>query len=226
MLCVQETKIQKDQLTEALSSIGEYSSYFSQAEKKGYSGVAIFTKHQPLAVMDGLGIEEFDAEGRVLTIELESCFVTSVYVPNSQPGLKRLDYRLRFNDALFSFLENLNSSKPVILCGDLNVAHKEIDITNPKRNELNPGFYVDERNKFSQLLDAGFIDTFRNAHPDTVKYSWWSYRFNARAKNIGWRLDYVVVSKDIGHAVEQAFIRNDIYGSDHCPVGITLGDLS
>ncbi len=226
MLCIQETKIQNDQLTDALKHVGEYHSYFSQAEKKGYSGVAIYTKHRPVAIIEGIGTEEFDGEGRVLTIELETCFVTSVYVPNSQPGLKRLDYRLRFNDALFSFLEGLNDSKPVILCGDLNVAHREIDITNPKANELNPGFYIEERNKFSRLLEKGFVDTFRNAHPDTIKYSWWSYRFNARAKNIGWRLDYIVVSEDISGAVEQAFIRDDIHGSDHCPVGIILGDLS
>lgn len=222
VLCVQETKIQNDQLTDSLTRIGDYTGYFSQAEKKGYSGVAIYTRHEPLSVVYGMGVDEFDAEGRVLTIELDSCFITSVYVPNSQPELRRLDFRKRFNAALRSFLADLESSKPVIVCGDFNVAHHEIDIKNPEANRMNPGFYIEERDAFTELLDAGFVDTFRSLYPETVKYSWWSYRFNARAKNIGWRLDYVLVSKALFTRVNDAYIRNDIYGSDHCPVSIQL----
>lgn len=225
IMCLQETKIRKEQLNADFTDIGEYKSFFSEAEKKGYSGVAIYTLHEPVAVIDGIGEETFDSEGRVLTIELDNFFVTSVYVPNSQPELRRFDFRKEFNDKFMEFVKELEAQKPVIICGDMNVAHNEIDLKNPQNNKMNPGFYIGEREKFTELLDAGFIDTFRTLYPDTIKYSWWSYRFNARAKNIGWRIDYVLASPSIFKHVKDAFIRNDIYGSDHCPVGITLGDM-
>ncbi|MGM5480205.1 MAG: exodeoxyribonuclease III [Nanobdellota archaeon] len=225
VLCVQETKLQDHQLTDSMRTIDSYKSFFSFAKKKGYSGVGIYTKQEPLAVLNGVGDDDFDDEGRVVTVELEQFFVCSVYVPNSQHGLKRLDFRKRFNEVFKSFLKDLEKSKPVIVCGDFNVAHNEIDITNPKANQMNPGFYIEEREHFSDLLDKGFIDTFRYFYPDTVRYSWWSYRFNARARNIGWRLDYILVPKNLLSSVQDALIRNDIYGSDHCPVELHLGDI-
>ncbi|MGM5481226.1 MAG: exodeoxyribonuclease III [Nanobdellota archaeon] len=225
VLCLQETKIRKEQLKEELTHIGDYTSYFSEAEKKGYSGVAIYTRHEPVAVIDGIGEEKFDSEGRVLTIELENFFVISVYVPNSQPELRRFDFRKEFNEKFQTFVKDLEAQKPVIICGDFNVAHNEIDLKNPQNNKMNPGFYIGEREKFTELLETGFVDTFRKLYPDTIKYSWWSYRFNARAKKIGWRIDYVLTSQSLFKHVKDAFIRNDIYGSDHCPVGILLGDM-
>lgn len=224
VLCIQETKAQEDQLDESIKNIGDYHSYFHSAVKKGYSGTAIYSKKKPLAVLYGLGIEEFDNEGRVLTAEYDSVFVISVYVPNAQPGLVRIEYRERFNDALLRFVSDLHSEygKDVVICGDLNVAHNEIDLKNPGPNRGNPGFSDEERSKFNELLDAGYIDTFRHFHPEEVKYSWWSYRFSARAKNIGWRIDYVVVNKNLLPKIKEAEIHNEVLGSDHCPVGIEL----
>lgn len=224
VLCIQETKAQQEQLDESLLSIGDYHSYFHSAEKKGYSGTAIYSKKKPLSVQYGIGVEEFDCEGRVLTAEYDDVFVISVYVPNAQPGLVRIEYRERFNDALLQFVENLRTEygKDIVICGDLNVAHNEIDLKNPGPNRGNPGFSDEERAKFNELLDAGYIDTFRHFYPEVVKYSWWSYRFSARAKNIGWRIDYVVVNKDAIKRVKSAKIHNEVLGSDHCPVSIEL----
>lgn len=222
VLCIQETKAQLDNLEEHHTEIGDYHSYFFSAKKKGYSGVGIYTKKKPLNVIEGLGIEEFDDEGRVLTIELEKIYVISVYVPNAQPELFRIKYRERFNDALKNFANKLRKKKTVVICGDLNVAHKEIDLKNPSPNRGNPGFSDEERKKFNELLDAGYIDTFRHIHPTEVKYSWWSYRFSARAKNIGWRIDYIVVNKEVIDKVNKAEIHNEVLGSDHCPVSIKI----
>lgn len=224
VLCVQETKAQVDDLSGEHKEIGEYYSFFHSAKKKGYSGVAIYSKKKPLTVIEGIGIEEFDDEGRVLTAEFDNVFVLSVYVPNAQPALVRIEYRKRFNDALLKFMDNLQEKygKNVVLCGDLNVAHNEIDLKNPGQNRGNPGFSDEEREKFNELLDAGYIDTFRNLHPEKIKYSWWSYRFSARAKNIGWRIDYVIVNKELMKKVKEAEILNEVLGSDHCPVEIEL----
>ncbi len=224
VLCIQETKAQEDQLDDSIKNVGEYYSYFHSAEKKGYSGVAIYSKTKPLSIQYGIGVEEFDSEGRVLTAEYEDVFVLSIYVPNAQPGLVRIKYRERFNDALLEFANKLQKEygKGVILCGDLNVAHNEIDLKNPGPNRGNPGFSDEERSKFNKLLDAGYIDTFRHFYPEEIKYSWWSYRFNARAKNIGWRIDYVVVNKEFISRIKDAEILNEVMGSDHCPVSITI----
>lgn len=200
-----------------------YASYWNYAEKKGYSGTAIFTKHEPLEVSYGLGIDEHDHEGRVITLEMPDFYLVNVYTPNSQDGLKRLDYRMTWDDAFREYLLRLDSKKPVIACGDMNVAHKEIDLKNPKTNRKNAGFTYEEREKFTQLLSAGFTDTFRNLHPDEEgAYSWWSYRFRAREKNAGWRIDYFVVSNRIAGDIKSANIHNEIFGSDHCPVELEI----
>lgn len=200
-----------------------YASYWNYAEKKGYSGTAIFTKHEPLEVSYGLGIDEHDHEGRVITLEMPDFYLVNVYTPNSQDGLKRLDYRMTWDDAFREYLLRLDSKKPVIACGDMNVAHKEIDLKNPKTNRKNAGFTDEEREKFTQLLSGGFTDTFRSLHPDEEgAYSWWSYRFRAREKNAGWRIDYFVVSNRIAGDIKSANIHNEIFGSDHCPVELEI----
>lgn len=218
--CLQETKMQEGQLD--LSFEG-YTSYWNYAEKKGYSGTAIFTKHQPLQVTYGLGIDEHDHEGRVITLEMEKFFLVTVYTPNSQDGLKRLDYRMTWDDDFRAYLQKLDQSKPVLICGDLNVAHKEIDLKNPKTNRMNAGFTDQEREKFQLLLDAGFIDTFRYFYPEQTNiYSWWSYRFKAREKNAGWRIDYFLASASLADKLKEANIHTEIFGSDHCPVEVTV----
>ena len=218
--CLQETKMQEGQLD--LSFEG-YTSFWNYAEKKGYSGTAIFTKHQPLQVTYGLGIDEHDHEGRVITLEMEKFFLVTVYTPNSQDGLKRLDYRMTWDDDFRAYLQKLDQSKPVLVCGDLNVAHKEIDLKNPKTNRMNAGFTDQEREKFQLLLDAGFIDTFRYFYPEQTNiYSWWSYRFKAREKNAGWRIDYFLASASLADKLKEAKIHTEIFGSDHCPVEVTV----
>ena len=200
-----------------------YHSFWNYADKKGYSGTAIFTRHTPLSVTYGIGIDEHDHEGRVITLEMEDFYLITAYVPNSQDGLKRLDYRMKWEDDFRNYLLELDKKKPVIVCGDLNVAHKEIDLKNPKTNRMNPGFTDQEREKFTALLDSGFTDSFRFFFPDLEgAYSWWSYRFQARAKNTGWRIDYFVVSNRLAERMESAAILNEIMGSDHCPVELTL----
>lgn len=217
--CLQETKMQAGQLD--LEFLG-YQSYWNYAEKKGYSGTAIYTKHTPLSVRYGIGIEQHDHEGRVITLEYDDFYLVCVYVPNAQDGLKRLAYRMQWEDDFRAYLIALDLQKPVIMCGDLNVAHQEIDLKNPKTNHKNPGFTDEERGKFTTLLDSGFKDTFRSLHPDDITYSWWSYRFHAREKNTGWRIDYFVVSERLMDKVTAANIHTDIYGSDHCPVSLEL----
>ena len=219
--CLQETKMQAGQLD--LEFLG-YKSYWNYADKKGYSGTAIYTKHEPLSVSYGIGIDEHDHEGRVITLEVQDFFLVCVYTPNSQDELRRLDYRMQWEDDFRSYLLKLQASgKGVIVCGDLNVAHKEIDLKNPKSNRRNAGFTDEERGKFTELLDAGFIDTFRHFYPDqTDIYSWWSYRFQARQKNAGWRIDYFVASEDLRERLIDAKIHTEIFGSDHCPVELTL----
>ena len=217
--CLQETKMQQGQLD---LSFDGYESYWNYADKKGYSGTAIFTRRKPINVTYGIGIDEHDHEGRVITLETEDFFLVDVYTPNSQDGLKRLDYRMKWEDDFRAYLMRLDGSKPVIVCGDMNVAHKEIDLKNPKSNRRNAGFTDEERQKFSQLLASGFTDTFRLLHPEQVTYSWWSYRFKAREKNAGWRIDYFVTSQRLDNHVKEAGIHNEIYGSDHCPVELVL----
>lgn len=217
--CLQETKMQQGQLDLAFDG---YESYWNYAEKKGYSGTAIFTKHHPLSVTLGMGIEEHDHEGRVITLEYPDFYLVTVYTPNSQDGLRRLDYRMSWEDAFRAFLHDLDSKKPVIVCGDMNVAHEEIDIKNPKTNRRNAGFTDEEREKMTTLLGSGFIDTFRTLHPEEVKYSWWSYRFRAREKNAGWRIDYFLISDCLRDRLQSADIHNEIFGSDHCPVEVDL----
>ena len=218
--CLQETKMQEGQLD---LSFDGYESYWNYAEKKGYSGTAIFTRRTPLNVTYGLDIEEHDREGRVITLEMDDFFLVTVYTPNSQDGLRRLDYRMTWEDAFRDYLLRLDARKPVIVCGDMNVAHQEIDLKNPKSNRKNAGFTDEERAKFQQLLDAGFTDTFRYFYPDqTDIYSWWSYRFKAREKNAGWRIDYFVVSNRLRKRLAGAKIHTEILGSDHCPVEVTL----
>lgn len=218
--CLQETKMQEGQLDLAFDG---YTSYWNYAEKKGYSGTAIFTRHQPLSVTYGLDIEHHDKEGRVITMEMEKFYLVTVYTPNSQDGLKRLDYRMTWEDDFRNYLLELDKKKPVIVCGDLNVAHKEIDLKNPKTNRMNAGFTDQEREKFQLLLDSGFIDTFRFFYPDMESiYSWWSYRFKAREKNTGWRIDYFLASKRLADKLTGAKIHTEIYGSDHCPVEVTI----
>ena len=217
--CLQETKMQEGQLDLVFDG---YQSFWNYAEKKGYSGTAIYSRHTPLSVRYGIGVEEHDHEGRVITLEMPTFFLVTAYVPNSQDGLRRLDYRMKWEDDFLSYLKHLDEQKPVVLCGDLNVAHKEIDLKNPKTNRRNAGFTDEEREKFSVLLDNGFTDTFRSLHPDDVVYSWWSYRFRAREKNAGWRIDYFVVSDRLLPDVVSAKIHTDIMGSDHCPVELEL----
>ncbi|MBF2489645.1 exodeoxyribonuclease III [Listeria marthii] len=220
IFCLQETKLQEGQIKLDLPA---YKDYWNYAVKKGYSGTAIFTKVEPLSVQYGLGIPEHDTEGRVITLEFEEFFMVTVYTPNSQAELKRLDYRMTFEDAILEYLKNLDKTKPVVLCGDLNVAHAEIDLKNPKTNRKNAGFSDEERAKFSAFLDAGFIDSFRYFYPDlTDAYSWWSYRMNARARNTGWRIDYFVVSERLKDKLVDAKIHADVLGSDHCPVELEL----
>lgn len=200
-----------------------YRSYWNYAEKKGYSGTAIYARHEPMSVSYGIGIEEHDKEGRVITLEYEQFFLVTVYVPNSQDELKRLDYRMTWEDAFRAYLLSLDAKKPVIVCGDLNVAHKEIDLKNPNTNRKNAGFTDEERAKFTTLLEAGFVDTFRHFYPDAEgMYSWWSYRFKAREKNAGWRIDYFLVSERLREQLESAGIHNEIFGSDHCPVEVNI----
>lgn len=218
--CLQETKMQAGQLDLQFDG---YQSYWNYAEKKGYSGTAVFTRHQPLSVAYGIGIEEHDREGRVITLEMEEFYLITVYVPNSQDGLRRLDYRMVWEDDFLAYLKKLEEKKPVVVCGDLNVAHKEIDLKNPKSNRKNAGFTDEEREKFTCWLNAGFTDTFRYFYPDQADiYSWWSYRFKAREKNAGWRIDYFVTSASLNERLNGAAIHTEIYGSDHCPVELTL----
>ncbi|MDE5570487.1 MAG: exodeoxyribonuclease III [Prevotella sp.] len=217
--CLQETKMQAGQLD--LQYDG-YESYWNYADKKGYSGTAIFTRHKPLSVTYGLGIDEHDHEGRVITLEMADFYLVTCYTPNSQDGLRRLDYRMQWEDDFRQYLMKLDQQKPVILCGDLNVAHEEIDLKNPKTNRQNAGFTDQEREKFTTLLNSGFIDTFRTLYPEQVTYSWWSYRFQARQKNAGWRIDYFVTSQRLQPEIEDAKIHTEILGSDHCPVELTL----
>lgn len=217
--CLQETKMQAGQLD--LSFEG-YQSYWNYAEKKGYSGTAIFTRHEPLSVSYGIGIEEHDHEGRVITLEMPDFYIVTVYTPNSQDGLRRLDYRMQWEDDFQAYLHRLDQHKPVVVCGDMNVAHQEIDLKNPKTNTRNAGFTDEERAKMTQLLDSGFVDTFRYLHPDEVRYSWWSYRFKAREKNVGWRIDYFLVSERLASRLQSASIHTDIMGSDHCPVEVVF----
>ena len=217
---LQETKLQEGQID---LQIPGYYSYWNYAEKKGYSGTAIFTRHKPLGVSYGLGIEEHDKEGRVITLEYEKFYLVNAYVPNSQDEIKRLDYRMKWEDDLRSYLMDLSKKKSVVYCGDLNVAHKEIDLKNPKTNRMNPGFTDEEREKMTALLSSGFTDTFRYLYPDKENiYSWWSYRFRAREKNTGWRIDYFIVSDDLKDKVKEAGIHTEILGSDHCPVSLVL----
>lgn len=218
--CLQETKMQAGQLDLQFEG---YKSYWSYADKKGYSGTAIYTRHEPLAVSYGLGIDEHDHEGRVITLEMPEYFVVTAYIPNSQDGLRRLNYRMKWDEDFRNYLMELRKKKPVIACGDFNVAHQEIDLKNPKSNRRNAGFTDEEREQFSNLLNAGFTDTFRFFHPDeTGIYSWWSYRFKAREKNAGWRIDYFIVSDDLNDQLADAKIHTEIFGSDHCPVEVVL----
>ena len=217
--CIQETKMQIGQADFAPEG---YFQYWNSAEKKGYSGTAIFTKHQPLSVQYGIGIPEHDTEGRAITLEYEKFYLLCVYTPNSQRELARLDYRMTWEDALRDYIKKLDAEKPVIYCGDLNVAHEEIDLKNPKTNHFSAGFSDQEREKFTQLLDSGFTDTFRSLYPDRVLYSWWSYMYHAREKNAGWRIDYFVISNRLNTELKDSFILTDVMGSDHCPVGIEI----
>lgn len=218
--CLQETKMQEGQLDLRFEG---YQSYWNYAEKKGYSGTAIFTRHQPLSVTYGIGVEEHDREGRVITLEMDQFYLITVYVPNSQDGLKRLGYRMTWEDDFLAYLKTLEANKPVVVCGDLNVAHREIDLKNPKSNRKNAGFTDEERGKFTRWLEAGFTDTFRHFYPEQKDiYSWWSYRFKAREKNAGWRIDYFVTSASLDDKLVDARIHTDVLGSDHCPVELVL----
>lgn len=220
IFCIQESKCQDGQIELPLEG---YHQYWNYAVKKGYSGTAIFTKKEPLSVKYGLGFEEHDQEGRVITLEFDNFYMVTVYTPNSKTELERLDYRMVWEDLFREFLKGLEERKPVIVCGDLNVAHKEIDLKNPKTNTKNAGFTIEERTKFTELLNAGFVDTFRHFYPDlTGEYSWWSYRFNARAKNAGWRIDYFLTSESLRDKLEDAKIHQEVLGSDHCPVELKI----
>ncbi|MGB7604999.1 MAG: exodeoxyribonuclease III [Lutisporaceae bacterium] len=220
IFCLQETKLQEGQIELALEG---YYQYWNYAEKKGYSGVAVFCKVEPISINLGMNKEEHDKEGRIITLEFEDFYFVTVYTPNSKQELERLDYRMQWEDEFRSYVKQLDSKKPVILCGDLNVAHKEIDLKNPKSNTRNAGFTDEERNKFTELLGAGFIDTYRYFNPDKEgAYSWWSYRFNARANNAGWRIDYFVVSESLKDSLEGAGIYPEVHGSDHCPVELVI----
>ncbi|MBO5609681.1 MAG: exodeoxyribonuclease III [Eubacterium sp.] len=220
IFAIQESKMQKDQLSLELDG---YYQYWNYAKKKGYSGTAVFTRKEPLNVIYGMGIEEHDQEGRMITLEFEDFYFICVYVPNSQEGLKRLDYRMKWEDDFRSYILELDKKKPVIVCGDMNVAHKEIDLKNPSSNHKNPGFTDDEREKMGILLDSGFVDSFRYKYPDkTEAYSWWSYRFNSRARNAGWRIDYFLVSEKLKEKIVDASIHSEVMGSDHCPIELEI----
>lgn len=219
IFCIQESKLQEGQIDFAPEG---WHSFWNYAEKKGYSGTAVFAKAEPLNVSMGIGIEEHDHEGRVITLEYPEFYLITVYTPNSQEGLKRLDYRMTWEDDFRAYLVRLSQTKPVIVCGDMNVAHEEIDIKNPKTNRRNAGFTDEEREKFSTLLGAGFTDTYRYLYPDRVEYSWWSYRFKAREKNAGWRIDYFLTSNAVRDQIRDAKILTDIFGSDHCPVELDI----
>ena len=220
IFCIQETKLQEGQIELELPG---YHQFWNYAQKKGYSGTAVFTKQEPSAVQYGIGVPEHDTEGRVITLEYEDFYLVTVYTPNAQRELTRLAYRMEWEDAFRNYLQTLEKTKPVIVCGDMNVAHKEIDLKNPKTNHKNAGFTDEERGKFTELLETGMIDTFRHFYPDTEGvYSWWSYRFSAREKNAGWRIDYFLVSEALKNALEDAAIHTDIMGSDHCPVELRL----
>lgn len=222
IFCIQESKLQAGQIELELDG---YHQFWNYAEKKGYSGTAIFTKKEPISVFYGIDIPEHDQEGRVITLEFEDFYMITVYTPNSQNELARLPYRMEWEDAFLSYLKKLEETKPVIVCGDLNVAHKEIDLKNPKSNQTNAGFTIQEREKFSNLLAAGFIDTFRYFHPDLEgMYSWWSYRFKAREKNAGWRIDYFITSESLKDELKDVKIHTEIFGSDHCPVELDIFD--
>lgn len=227
IFCLQETKMQKEQLDEKIEKIFEgYHTYWNSAVKKGYSGTAVFSKEEPLNVNYGIGIEEHDQEGRVITLEFDNFYLVDCYTPNSKRELERLEYRMIWEDEFRKYLIELDKKKPVILCGDLNVAHEEIDLKNPKSNRRNAGFTDEERGKMTELLNAGFTDSFRYLYPDKENcYSWWSYMAHAREKNIGWRIDYFIVSKSIEEKVKDSYIYQDIFGSDHCPVGIELKNI-
>ena len=219
MFCIQETKLQPDQFD---VNFDGYKVYLNSAEKKGYSGTAIYTKIEPVNVTYGIGIPEHDNEGRVITLEFENFYLVNCYTPNSQRGLTRLDYRMTWETDFQKYLAKLDKVKPVVMCGDLNVAHEEIDLKNPKSNTKNAGFTIEERTRFGELLDSGFIDTYRHLYPDKVGYTWWSYMANAREKDIGWRIDYFVVSNKIQDKIEDASIHKDILGSDHCPIELDI----
>ena len=219
VFCIQESKLQDGQINLELNG---YHQYWNYAEKKGYSGTAIFTKKEPISVTYGLGIEEHDHEGRVITLEFESFYLITVYTPNSKSELERLDYRMKWEDDFLSYIKKLEENKPVIFCGDLNVAHNEIDIRNPSTNHFSAGFTDEERNKFTHLLNSGFIDSFRYKYPEKIEYSWWSYRFKAREKNIGWRLDYFVTSESLKDRIIYSKIHTSILGSDHCPIELNI----
>jgi exodeoxyribonuclease-3 len=222
IFCIQEIKAYVQQLPEELSEISGYREYFYSAEKKGYSGVAIYSKIKPLSHQFGLGQSQFDSEGRIITLEFNDFFLVNCYVPNAQPGLARIDYRKAFNDLLRDFSQELKKKKPVILCGDFNVAPEAIDLKNPKTNEENPGYSLPERQKFSELVESGFTDAFRKLYPDRVAYTWWTYRMNARQRDIGWRIDHFLVSDAFMNQVKDVIIYKDIMGSDHCPIGLVL----
>ena len=217
--CLQETKMQHGQLDLQFEG---YTSYWNYAEKKGYSGTAIYSKHKPINVSYGIGVEQHDHEGRVVTLEFDSFFLVTEYTPNTQDELKRLDYRMQWETDFQAYLKTLDAKKPVIVCGDMNVAHQEIDLKNPKTNRRNAGFTDEEREKMTQLLNSGFVDTFRFLYPETITYSWWSYRFKAREKNTGWRIDYFLTSERLKDKITEAKIHTDILGSDHCPVELDL----
>ena len=220
IFCIQETKLQEGQIDLNLPG---YEMYWNYAEKKGYSGTAIFTRIKPISVKKGIGVEEHDKEGRVITLEFEDYYLVTVYTPNSQAELARLDYRMKWEEDFKAYLKKLEEKKPVVVCGDLNVAHKDIDLKNPKTNRKNAGFTDEEREKFSKLLESGFIDTFRYFYPtEEGKYSWWSYRFSARKKNAGWRIDYFLVSECLKNRLKSVDILSDVMGSDHCPVELVL----
>ena len=221
ILCLQETRVSQDEINVPLDG---YHQYFSSAKKRGYSGVAVFSRTMPESVSYGLGMDEHDNEGRIITLDLKDYYLVNVYTPNAQHELVRLDYRQKWDADFLSFLKKLEQKKPVIFCGDLNVAHKEIDLKNPKSNERNPGFTVEERSGFDRYIESGFIDTFREFNKEPGQYTWWTYRFNARAKNIGWRIDYFCISTALKSRLKDAFILKDVMGSDHCPVGIILGE--
>ena len=224
VFCIQETKMQEEQIDNNINEIfKEYNTYWNSAEKKGYSGTAVFSKVKPLNVTYGIGVPEHDKEGRIITLEFDKFYLVNCYTPNSKRELERLDYRMIWEDEIRKYLIQLNKIKPVVMCGDLNVAHEEIDLKNPKTNRKNAGFTDEERNKMTELLNAGFTDTFRYLYPDkTDCYSWWSYMFHAREKNAGWRIDYFIVSNSLKDKIQESYIFSDVMGSDHCPVGLDL----